>query len=389
MSLARGRPQEKLVTKTILGIESAIVVDRAYEDGELIEETFDWYAQDDEGNVWYMGEASAEFDDGEMVGTAGSFEAGKDVAGLGATASAGILIKANPVVGDSYQQEFYEGEAEDMAEVVDLAASVTLSDGTTYAALQTHEWNPLEEDSDEYKYYAEGIGLVLETKFDSSERVDLIETSDDTMPVIEASNFENSTLIDNTYFPRVPGTITTYEIEIDGEIERFTEEVLTETREVMGISVVVVRVREYEDDLLTEDTHDWFAQDNDGTVWYMGEEVDVYNYDDDDNLIDITHEGAWEAGVAGAQPGIVVPAEPRVGDSYRLEYLAGEAEDTAVIDAVNVPITLGDGTSYTCLKVKEWNPLEEDSVEFKYYAPGVGLVREEDEEGEEQVDLQP
>lgn len=369
-------------TKEILGIECAIVVDRAYEDGELIEETFDWYAQDDEGNIWYMGEDSAEFEDGEIVGKSGSWEAGVD------GAAAGIIMKATPAVGDSYQQEFYEGEAEDMAKVEALNVSVTLSDGTEYETLKTLEWNPLEEDSEEYKYYASGVGLVLEEKLDGGEMVELVEIRNDASPIILAEDFEASTTINNQYFPLIPGTIRTYEIETDEGLETTVVEVLAENRQVMGIDCVVVRDSVFLDGDLIEDTRDWFAQDNDGNVWYFGEESAEY---EDGEIVSVA--GSWESGkdVAGlgstASPGIVMKAAPRVGDSYRQEYYRDEAEDMAAVVALDAEVILDDGIKRACLKTREWTPLTPDAIEFKYYAPGIGLVREESEDGKDVADL--
>ena len=170
-------------------------------------------------------------------------------------------------------------------------------------------------------------------------------------------------------------------------------EVLDETRDVMGITCRVIRDRVYLDDVLIEDTHDWYAQDDEGNVWYMGEEVDDHNYDDEGNLIDITHGGAWEAGLdvvgAGvtAKPGYVMKASPAPGDIYHQEYYAGEAEDMGEVVALDVPVTLSDGTVYTCLQTRDFTPLEPDVNEHKYYASGVGVVLEEVVDGDERVEL--
>jgi len=159
-------------TRVILGVACVVVQDRAYVDGELVEETWDWYAQDVDGNVWYLGEDTTEYEDGVPVGTAGSWEAGVD------GAVAGILFKADPKVGDSYQQEYYAGEAEDMAEVVALDVTVTLTDGTVHTGCaKTREWTPLEPDVEEFKYYAAGVGLVLESQTDGSEPVELVDVA--------------------------------------------------------------------------------------------------------------------------------------------------------------------------------------------------------------------
>lgn len=100
------------------------------------------------------------------------------------------------------------------------------------------------------------------------------------------------------------------------------------------------------------------------------------NFDEETGAF-LNTNGSWEAGVNGANPGIQMKASPRVGDSYHQELLAGEAEDLATIVGINVALTLENGTSHNTLKVKEWNPLEADSIEFKYYAEGLGVIREE------------
>lgn len=155
--------------KDILGVDATVVRDRAYVDGKLVEDTFDWFAQDETGNVWYLGEDSKEIEDGEVVSTEGSWEAGVD------GAEAGIIMLADPEKGDRYAQEHAPEVAEDMARVVSLDGSVTVPYGSFSSVLQTQEWTPLEPGHREYKYYAEGVGLVLEsTKRTGGERIELV-----------------------------------------------------------------------------------------------------------------------------------------------------------------------------------------------------------------------
>jgi len=205
----------------------------------------------------------------------------------------------------------------------------------------------------------------------------------DTVPDFTAASFSNPTEVDNPYFPLVPGTIWTYSAVTEDGTERIVAEVLEVTRDVMGVACRVVRVREHLNDVLVEDTHDWHAQDDAGNVWYMGEEVDNYNYDDEGNFINISHEGAWEAGkdVAGlgsiAKPGHLMKASPAPGDRYHQEYYEGNAEDVAEVVALDVSVTLSDGTSYACLQTRDFTRLEPGANEYKYYAPGIGLVAEE------------
>lgn len=162
-------------TKTILGVQCIIVRDRAYLNGELIEDTFDWHAQDKKGNVWYFGEDTKEYKNGKVVSTAGSFEAGVD------GAKAGIIMEANPRVGDSYRQEFYKGEAEDSAEVVSRDAAglndtVDVPHGSFENVLVTKDWAPLEPNVLEHKYYAPGVGLIgAEKVVGGSDRIELVD----------------------------------------------------------------------------------------------------------------------------------------------------------------------------------------------------------------------
>mgnify|MGYP007073225855 FL=1 len=120
--------------------------------------------------------------------------------------------------------------------------------------------------------------------------------------------------VTNPYFPLVPGTTHTFTVETDEGVETIVVEVLDRTRFVAGIECAIVRDRVYLDGLLIEDTFDWYAQDLQGNVWYMGEDVTDFEYDEDGNVIGMTHPGAWEAGedVAGtgslAEPGILMKA---------------------------------------------------------------------------------
>jgi hypothetical protein len=139
------------------GVTARVVHDVVSERGRLVEVTDDWYAQDGAGNVWYLGEATTEYEDGEPVSTAGSFEAGVD------GAQAGIAMPARPRPGLSYRQEYYAGEAEDRAAVVSLRERVEVPFGRFRAGrvLMTRDLNPLEPRIQELKFYARGVGPVL------------------------------------------------------------------------------------------------------------------------------------------------------------------------------------------------------------------------------------
>ncbi len=141
-------------TKVIMDITCVVVNAREYVDGELVENTFDWYAQDKEGNVWYFGEDSREMEDGQVVDTHGSWEAGVD------GALPGVIMLAHPIEGLWYRQEYWEGEAEDVGQVLSLSKTVSVPYGTFDNCLQTAEWNPLEPGIVEHKFYASGVGLL-------------------------------------------------------------------------------------------------------------------------------------------------------------------------------------------------------------------------------------
>ena len=149
-----------LVMKTrkhILGISAVVVLDRVFVGGELKEKTFDWYAQDTRGNVWYLGEDTEELEDGKIVSTEGSWEAG--VKG----ARAGIIMPAHPAVGQHYRQEFFVGEAEDEAQVVDRGLDITVPYGSFHDCIKTVEWTRLEPGIKEAKFYCPGVGFVRAT----------------------------------------------------------------------------------------------------------------------------------------------------------------------------------------------------------------------------------
>ncbi|MBA2385728.1 MAG: hypothetical protein H0V69_01415 [Acidimicrobiia bacterium] len=154
------------------GVTARVVRDSVTEDGKLIEDTFDWYAQDAEGNVWYMGENTAEFENGKVKTRGGSFEAGVD------GAQAGIIMPADPQDGMQYRQEYYEGEAEDMFEIKTVGGSQDVPAGSFDDVITTTDWNPLDPKVIEEKQYAPGVGLIYETKVAGGEGlVELIEFS--------------------------------------------------------------------------------------------------------------------------------------------------------------------------------------------------------------------
>jgi hypothetical protein len=137
------------------GVTARVVRDTLREHGAIIEDTTDWYAQDRQGNVWYFGEDTAEFEHGKIKSKGGSFEAGVD------GALPGILLPAGPKPGMTYRQEYYRGEAEDDAEVLSTRELVQVPVGRYRGALLTRDTSRIEPGVSEFKLYAKGVGPVM------------------------------------------------------------------------------------------------------------------------------------------------------------------------------------------------------------------------------------
>ncbi|MGB3508497.1 MAG: calcium-binding protein [Microcoleaceae cyanobacterium] len=247
------------------------------------------------------------------------------------------------------------------------------------------------------------------------------------LPDFDQAEFEPGAAIDNPYFPLTPGTILAYGAEIeddededddddddddemmgefdddDDDDDEMTGEddededdddflesnqviVTYDTKEISGVETVVVRDVAWDEGVLVEDTFDWYAQDTEGNVWYMGEIATNYEYDDNGNLIGTNNGGSWEAGVDGASAGYLMEANPEIGDNYYQEFAPGIAVDQAEVVSLNESIEIDLDNYENVLKTLEFTELEPDVFEFKYYAPGVGQILAEEgitEEGGE------
>jgi hypothetical protein len=189
------------------------------------------------------------------------------------------------------------------------------------------------------------------------------------MPMIDPARFV--AVVDNSYLSLRPGAKWVYEGTQDGEPEHTEVVVTSDRKEIAGISTTVVRDTVWVSGEMVEDTYDWYAQDVDGTVWYFGESVREY----EDGEV-VSTAGSWEHGVDGAMAGVVMPAQPTVGDAYRQEYYAGEAEDMAEVLRVDDAARVAVGSFEHVVVTREWTPLEPDIVEEKAYAPSVGKISE-------------
>jgi hypothetical protein len=186
-------------------------------------------------------------------------------------------------------------------------------------------------------------------------------------PRIDPANFVP--VIDNPWFPLVPGTTFVYEGQTSEGLEHNEVAVTHNTRIISGVTCVEVRDRVWTAGELTEDTLDWFAQDRDGNVWYFGENT----HEQEDGLI-TTIDGSFRAGVEGDKPGIVMKAHPAVGDFYRQEFSLGNAEDLAEVAGLDDSVSVPAGQYAHCLRTRESSPLEPDLLEDKLYARGVGNI---------------
>ena len=182
-----------------------------------------------------------------------------------------------------------------------------------------------------------------------------------------ASEFRTG--VDHPYFPLVPGTVFRYREKEGGRTIDEVVTVMREPRVVAGVRCVVVHDVEKHGARIVEDTYDWYAQDSKGNVWYFGEDSKEYGRDGR-----VHTGGSWEAGVRGAEAGILMPAVLVPGPEYRQEYSPGVAEDMGKIEAVGDTVRVAAGRFAGCVRTRDWS-LIEPGVERKWYARGIGFVK--------------
>jgi len=196
-------------------------------------------------------------------------------------------------------------------------------------------------------------------------------------PTFDPANFDHPQ--QNDYFPLEPGTVTRFRGVDDGK--HFKERVLVthKTKKIQGVdATVLLDVLRRADGTVAEKTHDWYAADNDGNVWYLGE--DTATYDRDGTLR--SRGGSWEAGVRGAMAGLIMPADPKPADAYRQEYWPGHAEDQGWVVAVHEKKRVPSGSYDDVVRTYEWSRLEPGVIGLKFYAPGVGPIIDRELGGE-------
>jgi hypothetical protein len=186
----------------------------------------------------------------------------------------------------------------------------------------------------------------------------------------EPANFVRR--VDNPWYPLRPGTSYRYRGEKDGKRAVDVYTVTNRTKTILGVPNTVVRDRLYLNGKLEETTLDWYAQDRTGNVWYFGEDTKEL---DANGKVKST-EGTWKAGVDGAEAGIFMPADPKVGQKFRQEYYKGQAEDHFEVLSLDAAVKVPYVASGRALKTKEWTPLEPGVIDSKYYVRGIGNVLE-------------
>ena len=198
------------------------------------------------------------------------------------------------------------------------------------------------------------------------------------LPAFDAAAFARPAA--NPWYPLAAGPVRKYRGRTpDGEIERIEISVQGPGPVILGVPTTAVLDRVWEEDLIVEETLDYFAADDRGNVWYFGEDVTNYRYDDEGRLLGTDDESAWRAGVDGAVPGISFPAAPAPGPAVFQEHApADEAMDYGQVIATGLTLQGPAGTFGDVVQVYESSTAEPTSRGFKYYAPGLGMIREEE-----------
>jgi hypothetical protein len=192
----------------------------------------------------------------------------------------------------------------------------------------------------------------------------------------DASNFDGH-VVDNQWFPLVPGMTWAYRGVKDGQPSREIMVATSQTKTIQGVPCTVVSDKLYLSGALEERTLDYYAQDKDGNVWYFGEDTAELK---PDGSVKST-EGTWLSGRDGAEAGIFMPADPQVGQSFRQEYYKGQAEDHFRILSLPEQVKTPGATSDQAMLTMEWTPLEPNVVDHKYYVQGIGTVLEQTAKG--------
>jgi hypothetical protein len=218
-----------------------------------------------------------------------------------------------------------------------------------------------------------GLGLMLAAPASSL----AAPSSCPNVPKLDPSTFPSTPKVDNTYFPLTPGKTYDYKGKEDGKPVEDIVAVTSDTKQIDGVATIKVHDQVLSSNKVTEDTLDYYAQDKQGTVWYLGE--DTKELDQNGNVV--STEGTWQSGVNGGKAGIIMEANPKVGDTYKQEDAKG-AQDCATVRDTSASVKVPFGSYNDALQTDEFSQLEPGVLDNKWYAKGVGEVREETVQGE-------
>jgi hypothetical protein len=269
------------------------------------------------------------------------------------------------------------------SDLIEASADYTLATAKAYNIPDREERGEAFRDAyDEYKEAREEARDQLVARIELCDQLD----EERYYPEIDPEDFctpEEISANPNPYFMLVTDRVMIYGGETEEGDEEIIEVTVTDnTIEIMGVTCVEVRDIVTIDGEIVEDTRDWYSQDKDGNVWYFGEIA--LNYEDG-QVSDL--DGSWKGGEDGAIPGILMWANPQIGQIYRQEFLLGEAEDVAEVGSLTETVISNEIEYTDCLQTFEFTPLEPDSFEYKYYKSGVGLVLEENPDTGEVLEL--
>lgn len=365
-------------TKVIMGVTTTIMRDTVYLNGEIREDTYDWFAQDKDGNVWYFGEDVNDYENGVVVSKAGSWEAGVD------GALPGIVMYGDPAahLGESYLQEYYAGEAEDTADLLSVRENLEIAFGSFDNVVQTYDYTPLDPNSQEHKFYAAGLGKIRNVNLITGDVIDLIAyipaggVEALGIPVAPESArvdlvtpvFSNPTNVTNPLFPYSQTDQIILLGSVDGQPFHVVYTLLPTTRKIdwngQQVETIIVQYVAQVNGQIEEYALDWYAQADDGSVWYLGE--DVYDYKDG---VVFSTAGTWLTERDGPMA-MIMPANPQVGDVYRVETIPGIAFEEITVKDVNVTVQGPKGPINGAMVAEQLHM--DGSYSNKTFVPGYG-----------------
>jgi hypothetical protein len=214
-----------------------------------------------------------------------------------------------------------------------------------------------------------GAVVVIWSSWASSAPINPSACGTSYAPVLDPANFV--AVVDNLYFPLPVGRTLVYTGFKDGQTQTDTVTVTSQTKIILGITATVVSDIATHDGSVLEKTFDFYAQDKQGNVWYLGEDTTHFLANGRADT-----SGSFVAGIGGAQPGIIMEATPQIPDAYRQECAAGQAEDTAWVVATSGFVSVPYGKVRNVLTTLESTQLEPGAYDEKVYGPGIGIVSE-------------